>query len=240
MQLYSVIVPTLDEASRVGDCVRWVRSLAPQPQVIVADGGSTDATSSIAKEAGAQVVQTGRGRGLQCNAGAQYAAGDILLFLHVDTRLPLHAFQVLEASFSQDKVQIGTFRLRFDWPHPVLRLYSLFSAVDTIFTRFGDQCIVVRKPFFYQLGGFPDWPLFEDVALLQKARRRTRIYSFPATVVTSARRYRRFGVVGQQLKNLRYMLAYLAGVPPEVIANRYRQDMAGAEDEYCDTEDSIY
>lgn len=239
MQSYSVIIPTLDEAARVGDCVRWVRSLAPHPQVIVADGGSTDATSSIAAQAGAQVVQTGSGRGLQCNAGAQQASGDILLFLHVDTRLPPHAFQVLEASFSQDKVQIGTFRLRFDWSHPVLRFYSLFSAVDTIFTRFGDQCIVVRKPFFYSLGGFPDWPLFEDVALLQKARRRTRIYSFPATVVTSARRYRRFGVVGQQLKNLRYMLAYLSGVPPEVIAARYRQDMSAAETEHSPTGDPV-
>ena len=239
MQPYSVIIPTLNEASRVGDCVRRVHSLAPHPQVIVVDGGSSDATLQKAQEAGAQVVQTGSGRGLQCNTGAQHAAGDILLFLHVDTRLPSHAFDVLEASFSHDKVQIGTFRLRFDWSHPVLRFYSLFSAIDTIFTRFGDQCIVVRKPFFYSLGGFPDWPLFEDVALLQKARRRTRIYSFPATVITSARRYRRFGVMGQQLRNLRYMLAYLSGVSPEVIADRYRQDMIGAQDEHSPSGDTV-
>ncbi|MEJ2708034.1 MAG: TIGR04283 family arsenosugar biosynthesis glycosyltransferase [Anaerolineales bacterium] len=231
MRDYSVIIPTLNEASRVADCVKRVRLLAPQAQVIVADGGSTDATQQVAQKAGALVVQSGRGRGLQCNGGAQHAHGDILLFLHVDTQLPRNAFDALETCFSQDKVQIGTFRLRFDWPHPVLRLYSLFSAIDTIFTRFGDQCIVVRKLFFNQLGGFPDWPLFEDVALLQTARRHTRVYSFPATVVTSARRYRRYGVVGQQLKNLRYMLMYLSGVPVEEIAERYRQDMAGAQDE---------
>lgn len=231
MQSYSVVIPTLNEASRVGDCVHWVRSLAPRAQVIVADGGSTDGTANNAQQAGAQVIQTGSGRGLQCNVGAKNAAGDILLFLHVDTRLPRNAFEVIEACFSNDRVQIGTFRLRFDWPHPILRLYSLFSTIDTIFTRFGDQCIVVRKRFFYKLGGFPDWPLFEDVALLQEARRHTRVYSFPATVVTSARRYRRYGVVGQQLKNLRYMRMYLSGVPVEEIAERYRQDMTGVEDE---------
>jgi rSAM/selenodomain-associated transferase 2 len=231
MSRYSVIIPTLNEASRVEDCVRWVYRLAPQAQVIVADGGSADGTASIAQQAGAQVIRAGSGRGLQCNIGAKNAAWDILLFLHVDTQLPRDAFDVLETCFSHDEVQIGTFRLRFDWSHPVLRLYSLFSAIDTIFTRFGDQCIVVRKLFFNQLGGFPDWPLFEDVALLQAARRRTRVYSFPATVVTSARRYRRYGVVGQQLKNLRYMLMYLSGVPVEEIAERYRQDMAGAQDE---------
>lgn len=231
MRDYSVIIPTLNEASRVADCVQSVRTLAPRAQVIVADGGSTDATQQVAQKAGALIVQSGRGRGLQCNSGAQHARGDILLFLHVDTQLPHSTFDVLETCFSQDKVQIGTFRLRFDWPHPILRLYSLFSAIDSLFTRFGDQCIVVRKHFFYQLGGFPDWPLFEDVALLQEARRRTRIYSFPATVVTSARRYRRYGVVGQQLKNLRYMLMYLSGVPVEEIAERYRQDMASAQDE---------
>jgi rSAM/selenodomain-associated transferase 2 len=231
MQSFSVVIPTLNEASRVRDSVRWVRSLAPQAQVIVVDGGSSDRTVDIAQQAGAQVFRTGSGRGLQCNLGAKKAAGDILLFLHVDTRLPRNAFEVIESSFSSDRVQIGTFRLRFDWPHPILRMYSLFSAIDTIFTRFGDQCIVVRKRFFYKLGGFPDWPLFEDVALLQEARRRTRVYSFPATVVTSARRYRRYGVVGQQLKNLRYMRMYLSGVPVEEIAERYRQDMTGVEDE---------
>jgi hypothetical protein len=119
-------------------------------------------------------------------------------------------------------VQAATYRLRFDANSRILALYAFFSRFDTIFTRFGDQGIVLRRGFYHALGGFPAWPLFEDVRLLQLARRHTRVYSLPATVTTSARRYLEHGVVRQQLQNLGCMLQYFAGVPPERLAEQYR------------------
>jgi len=97
-----------------------------------------------------------------------------------------------------------------------------FSRFDSVFTRFGDQGIVVRRPFYEQLGGFPPWPLFEDVEFLRRARRLTRGWSFPADVTTSARRFRRHGVLRQQLQNTRLLLRFLAGTSPERLAAEYR------------------
>ena len=155
------------------------------------------------------------------NAGAALASGDILLFLHADTRLPSNAFDVLSDFFRDGKVLVGTFRVTFAPNHPVLALYSIRARHDTILSSFGDQCIVVRKQFFTLLGGFPDWPLFEDVHFLRIARRKTRIYKFPATVTTSSRRHQQNGVLRQGARNFWYIFQYLRGVPPEELAAKY-------------------
>lgn len=219
----SIIIPTYNEARTIGRCLANVRLVAPSAEVIVADGGSRDKTPHLARAAGAEVVAAGRGRGIQCNAGAACASGDVLLFLHVDTILPADTVGVLKAYFQNEQAQIGTFRVVFDDPHPVLALYARFSRFDSVMTRFGDQAITLRRTFFDELGGFPDWPLFEDVGLLQEARLRTRVHSFPAAVITSARRYKQNGVILQQLRNLWYMLQYLTGVSPHVLAIHYER-----------------
>jgi rSAM/selenodomain-associated transferase 2 len=224
MTTYSVIIPALNEADKIDHCIQQVRILQPQAEIIVADGGSSDLTVKLSQQMGADVVHAGRGRGTQCNAGTRKAHGKILLFLHADTVLPPDAFQVLDRFFTRDDVKIGTFRLIFDDPHPLLKLYAKFSRIDSILTRFGDQGITVRRAFLEHLGGFPDWPLFEDVRLLQNARQQTRIYSFPTAVTTSARRYMQNGVVRQQLLNLWVMIQYLRGIPPERLARYYERN----------------
>lgn len=221
---FSVIIPTLNEVERVGEQVGRVLALAPEAEVIVADGGSDDGTVALASAAGATVVQAARGRGTQLNDGAAQATGDILLFLHADTRLPTGAFALLRGRFGAENVQIGTFRLAFDREHWLFAVYTFFSRFDSVFTTFGDQCIVVRRSFFEALGRFPEWPLFEDVALLQKARRRTRVHSFPAAVVTSARRFEQEGIVRQSLRNGWYVVRYLLGASPSELAARYEKD----------------
>lgn len=218
---YSVVIPTLNEEALVGKRVSHVLALASGVEVIVADGGSEDATASVAEKAGATVVQGPRGRGSQQNVGAARATGDVLVFLHADTQLPANAFELLGERFADEEVQIGTFRLAFDREYWLFALYTFFSRFDSVFTTFGDQCIVVRRTFFEVLGGFPAWPLFEDVALLQKARRRTSVVSFPAAVVTSARRFEREGIVRQSLRNAWYVLRYLRGVSPWELAAKY-------------------
>ena len=218
----SVIIPALDEAERITGTLNAVRACLPEAELIVADGGSRDATRELATRAGARVISCARGRGLQCAAGAASARGDLLLFLHADTLLPPDAAAVLARCFARPEVQLGTFRLTFDDGGAFLRACAWLTRFDSVFTRFGDQGIAVRRAFYERLGGFPPWPLFEDVELLRRARRLTRVWSFPAAVKTSARRFQRRGVVRQQLQNASLLLRFLAGTPPERLAAEYR------------------
>lgn len=219
--MISVIIPTLNETAHLGATLANVRSRLPGAEIIVADGGSDDGTDQIADEAGARLIIAPRGRGPQCIAGTARATGDLLLFLHADTALPANAAEVLAANFVRPEVQIGTFRLAFDDASPFLRACAWCTRVDSVFTRFGDQGIAIRRDFYDELGGFPPWPLFEDVELLRRARRRTRVWSFPAAVTTSARRFRRHGPWRQQLRNGSLVLRYLLGASPESLAAEY-------------------
>lgn len=219
---FSVIIPSFNEAARIEAAIQCVLLWNQKIQVIVADGGSSDGTVSLARRTGADVIETNLGRGIQCNQGAKKAAGEVFIFLHADTVVPLKAFQLLERFFENDAVLVGTFRLAFDENKWLLRAYAAFTRFDSLLTRFGDQCIVIRRSFFEELGGFPDWPLFEDVHLLRMARRRTKIHSFPARVTTSARRFTKTGLVRTQMINGWLMLQYLLGVSPVKLFGQYR------------------
>lgn len=218
---FSVIIPTLNEELHIARRIDEVRNFCPDAEVIVADGGSLDRSQEIAREKGASLTVSPKGRGIQCNAGAKIAAGGILLFLHADTKLPSNAFAVLERSFQNEKTQIGTFRLKLDIGPHVLSFVLACNYPDCVFTRFGDQCITMRKSFFEKLEGFPELPYFEDVELLQKARKFTRICLFPATVVTSGRRFKEHGVARQFLFDAWLMIQYFFGISPKLLAKKY-------------------
>lgn len=222
---FSVIIPTLNEEESIRDTIRKVYDLNPDVEIIVADGGSEDGTTKIAYEEGATVTDSRRGRGPQCNAGVENASGNIFLFLHSDTILPQDAFKVLEKSFHDENMQIGTFKVAFEPKHWLLDICAYFLRFDSVITRFGDQCIVVRKSFFDDIGGFPDWPLFEDTHILQAARKRTQIHFFPGTVITSSRRFIENGVLTQLLRDLGYMVLFLVGVDPRELARRYEGEL---------------
>ncbi len=227
---FSAIIPTLNEAHHIVACISAVRALHPDIEVIVADGDSADDTTRLASEAGAVVHQAPRGRGPQCNAGAEVASGDVLVFLHADTQLPANAFQLLHQLFRNPEVNIAKFRLSFDTHDWLLDLAALFMWFDSVMTSYGDQCIVIRHKFFDELGGFPDWPLFEDVRLFELARQRTRVNVVPAMVTTSARRFRDNGVLKQLLSDVFHMVDYLTGVPPDQIAEIYEHGGARLRD----------
>lgn len=220
---FSVIVPALNEAEHIGACVAAIRALDASVEIIVADGGSRDATVQLAHAAGATICQAPRGRGPQCHAGAARARGDVLLFLHADTRLPGDAFIHLRRLFQHQRVQVAKFRLWFDSRNWLLDLAATCMWVDTFLTSYGDQCIVMRRSFYHEIGGFPAWPLFEDVRLFEKARRRSRVRVIPARVITSARRFRQHGALRQLLHDLWLMGRYLAGASPWHIAAAYER-----------------
>lgn len=222
MPTFSVIIPALNEADHITACVQAVRRLDPAVEVIVADGGSRDETPALARAAGARVVLAPRGRGPQLNAGAASASGDIFVFLHADTRLPANAFPLLRAMFADPQVQVAKFRLSFDDPDWLLALAARLMWFDSLLTSYGDQCMVMRRDLFHTLGGFPDWPLFEDVELFRRARAHTRVHVVPAQVVTSARRFRANGILRQLLRDFWLWLQYLGGVSPYEIARQYR------------------
>lgn len=220
---FSVIIPALNEASRIGGCVAAVRALDPTVEIIVADGGSNDQTAERAAAAGALVVNAPRGRGPQCNAGAAVASGDVLIFLHADTALPDCAFPLLREVLADPTVEIAKFRLSFDTRDWLLDLAARLMWFDSLLTSYGDQGIVIRRALFAEVGGFPDWPLFEDVRLFELARALTGVYVVPAEVVTSARRFREHGVLNQLLHDLRLWLQYLLGVSPYDLARGYER-----------------
>ncbi len=216
----SVVIPALNEERHLASCLRSLSPLGAE--VIVADGGSYDRTCAIAREMGARVVPSAAGRGIQLRAGAAAASGSALFFLHADSHLAPEVPAVLAGALADPSFTIGTFRLRLDSAHPLYRLYSWFTRFDSLWTSFGDQGIVLRRSLYDRIGGFPSWPILEDVALLRRARRMERIRSLPAEIITSSRRFQQHGIVRQQLRNASILMRYLLGAHPEDLAALYK------------------
>ena len=222
MQL-SVVIPTLNEAEQIKRTLASVAAQAHPCEIIVADGGSTDATQKRAAGR-AVVIQSGAGRARQMNAGAAQATGDVLLFLHADTHLPPDASQAIAAALADPAAEAGLFRLAFDQDTPLLRFYSFCTRVPSPRLGFGDRGLFVRRSTFEDVGGFPPIPIFEDLEMVWRLYRRGGLRFLPQRVVTSARRFARHGALRQQLRNLYLWLHYLAGTDPERVAQLYRYD----------------
>lgn len=232
MPKLSIVIPTRRlDASLAG---RIHASLARLPDVEVLVIEPDDVTASPQPEllanpdpdlalsaAPISLLKAPRGRGTQCNAGAQAATGELLLFLHDDTELPGEAIACIDHAFGNPRVGAACFRLRFDRAHWLLGLYAACSRVESVLTTFGDQGLVIRRRVFDDLGGFPDWPLFEDVELARRLRQRSRLVKLPATVTTSAVRFERNGMLRQQLLNAMLLARFLLGAKPEKLAARY-------------------
>jgi uncharacterized protein len=219
----SVVIPALNEEARIGATLDRVQAALPGAEVILVDGGSSDATVAIAAARGAVVVPSAPGRGGQCRAGAERVSSPWILFLHADTLLPLNAGSLCDRFIRREHAHIATFRVQFPDGGRWMNLLSrLAQCGDCVLTRFGDQGILVRRRFYEAMGGFPAWPLFEDVRLLQEARKRTRVHWLEGYVQTSARRFKRRGYLRQRWLNVQLMLRYLAGASPFELAKRYR------------------
>jgi rSAM/selenodomain-associated transferase 2 len=218
----SVIIPTLNEAPSIGDVIH--RARFPGCEVIVADGGSTDATLDIARASGAVVISAPRGRALQQNAGAARAQGKVLMFLHADTFLPSdYPYQVFE-TLMDHRVVAGAFQFKTDYSHKGMRLIEKTVRIrSTLFQMpYGDQALFMPKTIFQKAGGFPLAPIAEDLFLIRQLRRRGRIGMAPGAAVTSARRWRQIGI--WRATGINYLIAMgcLAGINPEKLAPLYR------------------
>ena len=224
MSKLSIIIPVLDEGERIAaalDALADLRALGAE--VIVVDGGSRDATIQRARMRADRVITAPRGRALQMNAGAAKAAGDILVFLHADTRLPADADLVLVKGLERSGRAWGRFDVTIEGRSPLLRVVGWLMGIRSRLTGIatGDQAIFVRRDAFQAAGGFAPIPLMEDIALCKRLKRVSRPVCLSEHVVTSGRRWDRDGVLATILLMWRLRLAYLFGADPKKLARRY-------------------
>lgn len=219
--LLSIIVPTLNEESTLAATLAPL-SRAPGVELIVADGGSADATVSVARELGALVVAARRGRGRQLNTGAAFASGETLLFLHADSQLPPDFVATIRSILDQSHIA-GAFRLRIAAPGWSLRFVERAANLRSRLWQmpYGDQGLFIAAKEFFAVGGYPNWPLMEDYELCRRLRRRGRIGLAHEAVGTSARRWAKLGVCRTTLINQCTVLAFHLGVSPERLASWY-------------------
>lgn len=212
----SVIIPVLDRAA---DLAATLRALPKVAEVIVVDGGSGDASPQVAAVQGALVVHSAPGRGTQLRAGADQAACPWLLFLHADTRLDAAAWAAVRRTVAEgNTTRAGTLRFALDDPAWQARLLEagVRLRVRLLALPYGDQGLLIHRSLYEAIGGFRDLPLMEDVDLVRRLGRR-RLLCLDGTATTSAERWRRRGWARQSMANLRCLLLYLLGVPPERI-----------------------
>lgn len=221
----SVVIPALNEQSVIGDTLAGLKTI-DGIEVLVVDGGSADDTVSIAEAAGMRVLKCGGGRAKQMNAGAALATGDVLLFLHADTRLPPD-FVGIVREVLRDTIAAGAFRLRIEGHGWLLRIVERGANLRSwlLGLPYGDQAIFVRAATFYQMNGFRPWPLLEDYDFCRRVRRFGRVVPASSAVVTSGRRWKRLGVVRTTLVNQLCLLALHLGVSPQRIADWYRSGL---------------
>lgn len=219
----SVIIPTLNEAETIVDTLHRVHRQPGPLECIVVDGGSTDATCERAASR-ATVLNGPRGRGPQMNWGAKVASGEAFVFLHADTRLPPGGLSHIREALRHPATESGVFRLAFDATTPWLRFYSWCTRWPWIRLAFGDRGLFATAEAFEAVGGFPEWPLFEDLELADRLHQRGTFRFLPQAVTTSARRFQQNGTVRQQLRNLYLWMHYLRGTDPHTLAHLYAYD----------------
>lgn len=220
----SIIIPTLNEAAHIAALVNELAAL-PAVEVIVADGNSNDATGEKAVAAGARLVRTATGRGAQMNGGAAVATGNILLFLHGDTRLPPAFLPQILAALARPGVIAGTFRLAINARGFKFRLVEWLANLRTTWFKmpYGDQGIFIYTATFKKTAGFPELPIMEDFEFVRKLRTQGRMATLELAATTSARRWQEMGVFRTSLINQAMVAAYLLGVAPERLARWYQR-----------------
>jgi rSAM/selenodomain-associated transferase 2 len=220
----SIIIPVLDEAAAI---VSALEALAPLrergAETIVVDGGSADNTTLLAAPLVDRVIASARGRATQMNAGAAIANGDVLLFLHADTRLPADADRLVLDGLRGSRRSWGRFDVTIEGRHPLLPVVAALmngrSRLTGIAT--GDQAMFVTRDGFNAAGGFPEIALMEDIELAHRLKRVSPPLCLRARVTTSGRRWEQRGVLRTIFLMWGLRLAYFFGAKPDALARHY-------------------
>lgn len=229
--MISIVIPTLNEAPRIGALIRALRAQDPSAQIIVADGGSTDGTLAIAREAGADhAIAAERGRGQQLVAGLALARGGIIWFLHADTVLPDGALPALAIAMEADPDSPGgNFRLLFDGDDGFSRwLDGFYAWLRRRGWYYGDSGIFIRRSVLDQIGGLRPLTLMEDYDLVRRLERAgpTLCIADPP-LLTSSRRFAGRKPASIIWGWIRIHLRYFCGTNPERLAAMYDSERRG-------------
>ena len=222
----SIVIPALNEAAQIAATLAPLQTLRAQGhEILVVDGGSSDDTAQRALLLCDRILNAPRGRARQMNAGAQAARGDVLWFLHADTLASASAMDALLAALRRPQPAWGRFDVRLSGTHPLLRLVEGLMNLRSRWTGIatGDQGIFVRRHLFETVGGFPDIPLMEDIALSRRLKQEAAPICLRERLVTSSRRWEQRGVARTVLLMWRLRFAYWLGVSPERLAAQYQR-----------------
>jgi rSAM/selenodomain-associated transferase 2 len=219
----SVIVPMLNEERAIGRTLDAIRTGAPGAEVIAVDGGSMDRSVEMACRRGAQTLTAGRGRARQMNAGAAAAHGDALVFVHADTLVPATFASDIASALADPAVLGGRFDLELDESSLAWRVLGKLISLRSRLMRSatGDQAIFVRRDTFTAMGGFAEIDLCEDIDFMRRLKRRGRVACLHSRVITSARRWRRNGLLRTVVKMWLVKSLFLAGVSPTRLRRYY-------------------
>jgi uncharacterized protein len=218
----AVIIPTLNEADALPDTLA---SIGTGCDIKIADGGSDDASCTIAQQAGAQIIMSLPPRAHQLNAAASQSEADILLFLHADTQLPKGWQKEVQLILQQSDVVLGAFSLSIANSSAleafIARAANMRSRIRQL--PYGDQGLFLYRRHFEVLGGFPVVPIMDDYIFVKAAQKIGRIVTSPLSVTTSNRRWRKLGVWHTTWRNFLVVLGYHIGVPLATLQRYYRR-----------------
>lgn len=222
----SIIIPVINEEEALPRCIASLREVAgelPTHEIIVVDGGSADRTREWAQNCSVRLLSAPRGRGPQMNVGAAVAQGVWLLFLHADCRLSPQVCRRLRQICSENSLAGGCFSQTIDHPNPIYRWIAWTgnarARIQKIF--YGDQGIFVRRDIFNTLGGYPNFPILEDVAFTEKLRAAGSVAVQKEKILCSARRWEKTGIFSTTLLYFRVLRGYRRGLSPQTLKEIY-------------------
>lgn len=219
----SVIIPTLNESASLANTIARISGNSPY-EILVSDGGSSDDTLKIARQAGARVILSQRGRAKQMNAAADEAVGDVLLFLHADTTLDPAGYRQMCGALRQAELIGGAFSLQLESDKPFLRIVSRLATWRSKYLNlvYGDQAIFVRKDIFHEAGGFPNLPICEDLSFFRLLTKTGKTVILDERAYTSPRRWISEGAAHTTFRNIVIAVMFLLGFHPKIMARWYR------------------
>lgn len=218
----SIIIPALNEEQHIQATIEKAQQ-AYFTEIIVSDGGSADRTVEIAQNLGVKVVHSQPGRGIQQETGFEASSGELILLLHADTLLPENWDKLIRMEFKNPKTVISVFKLKIHESGINYRIVEKSANLRSIWAKlpYGDQAFAIRKSTLLELGGIPKRAIMEDVYLVRAAQKRGDLVIIPESVVTSARRWRKYGVIKTTVFNQLIMLADFLGVSDIELKNVY-------------------
>ncbi|MFH6603500.1 TIGR04283 family arsenosugar biosynthesis glycosyltransferase [Maribacter algicola] len=227
--MISIIIPVINEEMYLGRLLEYLgqhTSKSEVREILVVDGGSNDDTITVAKNFGATVIESKKGRAKQMNTGAKFATGELLYFLHVDTFPPPDfTYRILQAQ--KNGSEAGCFRMRFDSQSRFLKFFAWFTRINHPICRGGDQSLFISKDLFEKTNGFNEaYIIYEDVEFVARLYSKTDFMILPQYVKTSARKYRKKGMLRLQYHfGIIHLKNYL-GEGPEKLYDYYQRKIA--------------